>query len=68
MDDSVKRFFVRVSDADFEKAKQAFGGVELIDAGIAGEKGFFTEAMSEKEFNEKSAQAGTILSRIRVEE
>ena len=68
MDDSVKRFFVRVKDADFAKAKEVFGDVEGIDAQIAGEKGFFTQAMSEKAFKEKSAQVGEIISRIRVEE
>ena len=68
MDDSVKRFFVRVKDADFAKAKVVFGDVEEIDAQIAGEKGFFTQAMSEKAFKEKSAQVGEIISRIRVEE
>ena len=68
MDDSVKRFFVRVKDADFAKAKEVFGNVEEIDAQIAGEKGFFTQAMSEKAFKEKSAQVGEIISRIRVEE
>ena len=68
MDDSVKRFFVRVKDADFAKAKEVFGDVEEIDARIAGEKGFFTQAMSEKAFKEKSAQVGEIISRIRVEE
>ena len=68
MDDSVKRFFVRVKDADFAKAKEVFGDVEEIDAQLAGEKGFFTQAMSEKAFKEKSAQVGEIISRIRVEE
>ena len=68
MDDSVKRFFVRVKDADFAKAKEVFGDVEEIDAQIVGEKGFFTQAMSEKAFKEKSAQVGEIISRIRVEE
>ena len=68
MDDSVKRFFVRVKDADFAKAKEVFGDVEEIDAQITGEKGFFTQAMSEKAFKEKSAQVGEIISRIRVEE
>ena len=68
MDDSVKRFFVRVKDANFAKAKEVFGDVEEIDAQIAGEKGFFTQAMSEKAFKEKSAQVGEIISRIRVEE
>ena len=68
MDDSVKRFFVRVKDADFAKAKEVFGDVEEIDAQIAVEKCFFTQAMSEKAFKEKSAQVGEIISRIRVEE
>ena len=68
MDDSVKRFFVRVKDADFAKAKEVFGDVEEIDAQIAGEKGFFTQAMSAKAFKEKRAQVGEIISRIRVEE
>lgn len=68
MDDSVKRFFVRVKDADFAKAKEVFGDVEEINAQIAGETGFFTQAMSEKAFKEKSAQVGEIISRIRVEE
>nr|MBQ8253252.1 homoserine dehydrogenase [Lachnospiraceae bacterium] len=68
MDDSVKRFFVRVADGDFAKAQEVFGDVEVIDADVAGEKGFFTKAMSEKEFNEKSAQIGSVISRIRVEE
>ena len=68
MDDSVKRFFVRVKDADFAKAKEVFGDVEEIDAQIAGEKGFFTQAMSEKAYKEKSAQVGEVISRIRVEE
>ena len=68
MDDSVKRFFVRVADADFAKAQEVFGDVEVIEAGVAGEKGFFIKAMSEKEFNEKSAQVGNVLGRIRVEE
>ena len=68
MDDSVKRFFVRVKDADFAKAKEVFGDVEEINAQIAGEKGFFTQAMSEKAYKEKSAQVGEIISRIRVEE
>ncbi len=68
MEDSVKRFFVRVSEADFAKAQEVFGEIELVEAGVAGEKGFFTQKMSEKEFNEKSAQVGQVLSRIRVEE
>lgn len=68
IEDSVKRFFVRVAEADFAKAQEVFGDVEVIDADVAGEKGFFTKAMSEKDFNEKSAQIGNVLSRIRVEE
>lgn len=68
IDDSVKRFFVRISEEDRQKAVKAFGELEMVDAGIEGEIGFFTTAMSEKEFNTRSELAGTILSRIRVEE
>ncbi len=66
IDESVKRFFVRVADADLEQAKAVFGQIEMIDGGIAGEKGFITDVMSEKEFKEKSEKVA-VISRIRVE-
>ena len=66
LDDSSKKFFVRVADAEFEQAKAVFGAVDVIDGGIAGEKGFITGVMSEKEFKEKSEKVA-VISRIRVE-
>lgn len=66
MDDSVKKFFVRVKDTDLAKAKEVFGEVEMIEADVAKEAGFITEAMSEKQFKDASAQI-EIISRIRVE-
>lgn len=66
MDDSVKKFFVRVKDTDLAKAKEVFGKVEMIEADVAKEAGFITEAMSEKQFKDASAQI-EIISRIRVE-
>ena len=66
MDDSVKKFFVRVKDTDLAKAKEVFGEVEMIEADVAKEAGFITEAMSEKQFKDASAQL-EIISRIRVE-
>lgn len=65
--DSVRRFFVRTKDADLEQAKEIFGDIKVIDAGVAGEKGFVTQAMSEREFEEKSGRAA-VISRIRIEE
>lgn len=65
--DSVRRFFVRVKDADLEQAKGIFGDIKVIDAGVAGEKGFVTQAMSEREFEEKSGRTA-VISRIRIEE
>lgn len=65
--DSVRRFFVRVKDADLEQAKGIFVDIKVIDAGVAGEKGFVTQAMSEREFEEKSGRTA-VISRIRIEE
>lgn len=67
IEDSKKRFFVRVNDSDLSQAVAAFGEVEMIEAGIEGEKGFFTAVMSEKEFCQKSENLN-LLARIRVEE
>ncbi|MBS6396363.1 MAG: homoserine dehydrogenase [Clostridiales bacterium] len=57
------RFFVRMKDA--AQAKELFGDVEMIDAGIRGEVGFLTPVMTEDEFAAKAAKA-EIITRIRV--
>lgn len=62
--ESSRRFFVRMHDA--EKAKELFGDVEIIDAGIVGEIGFVTPVMTEAEYAKKAADA-QIISMIRVE-
>lgn len=66
LDDSVKKFFVRVKDTDLASAENVFGEIEIIEADVAGETGFMTKNMSEKEFKELCAGL-EIISRIRVE-
>lgn len=61
------RFFVRATDSE-EAVKAVFGDVEFIKvADITGEVGFLTGAMSEEEFENKSAGLKNMLQRIRVE-
>lgn len=60
------RFFVRVSETDKAKAMEVFQSVNTVEAGIAGETAFITNLMTEKEFAEKAAKVGNIISRIRV--
>ena len=63
--DEVKRaFFVRVEKAKEQEAKETFGDVKEITAGVDGEFAFVTGRMSEKEFNEKAEKIG-VISRIR---
>lgn len=66
-DDAKRKFFVRVSGADSSEVEKVFGKVQVIDAGIAGETGFLTDVMSEKEYKEK-AEKLAVVSMIRVEE
>ncbi|MBR1691500.1 MAG: homoserine dehydrogenase [Lachnospiraceae bacterium] len=65
--DVKRRFFVRVSETDKAKIEDAFGSVEVIDAGLTDETGFITEVMCEKEYKEKAAQL-TVVSMLRIEE
>lgn len=65
MEESSKRFFVRMKSA--EAAKACFGDVELWDAGVQGEIGAVTPVMSEAEFSKK-ARGAQIISMIRVED
>lgn len=59
-------FFVRVEKAKEQAAKEAFGDVKEVTAGVDGEFAFVTGRMSEKEFNEKAEKVG-VISRIRFE-
>lgn len=64
VDEVERAFFVRVEKAKEQEAKETFGDVKEITAGIDGEFAFVTGRMSEKEFNEKAEKVG-VISRIR---
>ena len=67
LDEMENRFFVRVGGEEREKVAGVFGEVQMIDAGIAGECGFVTPVMKEKEFSEKVKALDTLITRIRVQ-
>lgn len=64
VDEVERAFFVRVEKAKEQEAKETFGDVKEITAGVDGEFAFATGRMSEKEFNEKAEKVG-VISRIR---
>ena len=64
-DEQAYCYFVR-TDADEQAVAQAFGAVKTVDAGIAGERGFVTEKMTEKEYRAKAEALGSVLSMIRM--
>lgn len=64
VDEVERAFFVRVEKAKEQEAKETFGDVKEITAGVDGEFAFVTGRMSEKEFNEKAEKVG-VISRIR---
>ena len=68
-DDEVRAFFVRVKGTDITKAKEAFNDeINVVRVkGIDNEFAFFTEKMTEKEFNEAAAKLD-VISRIRIDD
>lgn len=54
--DVSRRFFVRVPVAQEDKARELFGRVQEIDAGILGDFGFITPVMTEREYEEKAKE------------
>ncbi|MCM1283709.1 MAG: homoserine dehydrogenase [Muribaculaceae bacterium] len=62
--DSVNRFFVRTG-ADRAAVESAFGAVSYVDAGVEGESGFTTEAMTEADFAMRAANID-VKNRIRL--
>lgn len=64
-----KQFLVRVAgDASREKElAQAFGQGILVDAGVAGEVGYLTPVISERDFQEAAASLDGVKGRIRVQ-
>lgn len=67
MDEMENRFFVRTGEADRDKLTELFGDVQMIDAGIDGERGFVTPIMKEREFAEKAAKLSAQITRIRIQ-
>ena len=68
--DASQRFFVRLSGdkaANENKVPEAFGTVQVVDAGIADEYAFITEEVKEGEFAKKAEELGNVVSRIRVD-
>ncbi len=62
--ESKNAFFVRTS-SDAAAVSKAFGSVEFIDIGMAGETAFTTGVMTEAEFEERSAGVA-VINRIRL--
>lgn len=70
INDASQRFFVRLSgdkSANESKVAEAFGKVQVVDAGIADEYAFITEEVKEGEFAKKAEALGNVVSRIRVD-
>ncbi|MBQ9927049.1 MAG: homoserine dehydrogenase [Lachnospiraceae bacterium] len=67
IDEASRKFFVRVAAEKEKEAIAVFGSMAVVEADVAGEFAFVTDAMTEKEFNEKAEKVG-IISRIRIEE
>lgn len=67
IDSAVRRFFVRVSGNDKARIKEIFGEIELFDDVADGEFGFITGEMSESEYKQKAAEAGNVITMIRMD-
>lgn len=67
IDNSSKRFFVRIPHDKLEDARKIFGSdidVVMVEE-LPQEYGFSTGMLTEKEFDEKAAKLGCVISRIR---
>ena len=66
----IRSFFIRAGAVDEERLKEAFPGGKTVNAAERSEEiGYFTDRMTEKDFNRKCAALnGIILSSIRVAE
>ena len=61
-----RKFFVRVKADKKEEAMKAFGALAEVNVGIAEEFAFMTQTMAEKDFDDKIAQIGGCINRIRI--
>ncbi len=60
------KFFARIPADSLAAAEEAFDGLTVIDAKIAGEIGFITQPLREAEFEEKAAKL-PVINRIRLD-
>ena len=67
IDSAVRRFFVRVSGNDEAKIQEVFGEVELFNDVAEGECGFITGEMTEEQYRQKAAEAGNVITMIRMD-
>ncbi|MCM1181892.1 MAG: homoserine dehydrogenase [Roseburia sp.] len=67
IDGAVRRFFVRVADADEAQIRDVFGDVEMICGVVDGESGFITSELTEAEYREKAGKLRNIIGMIRVD-
>ena len=67
VDSAVRRFFVRISGNDLAAIQNFFGEVELYDGVAEGECGFVTGEMSEAEYRQRAAEAGNVITMIRMD-
>lgn len=61
-----RRFFVRVPSEEEKAARELFGEIQAVDAGILGDFGFITPVLSEREYEEK-AEKLNVRNRIRMD-
>ena len=61
-----RKFFVRVKADKKEEAMKVFGALAEVNVGIAEEFAFMTQTMAEKDFDDKIAQIGGCINRIRI--
>jgi len=67
LDSAVRRFFVRASGSDEARIQEIFGEVRLLCGVAQGEFGFVTGEMSEAEYRQKAAEAGNVITMIRMD-
>ena len=67
IDTAVRRFFVRVSGNDEAKIREIFGEVDFLNGIAEGECGFVTGEMSEAQYRQMAAQAGNVITMIRMD-
>ncbi len=68
IEDAKCQFFVRVNADQKEAVSEIFGTLAEVSVGIAAEFAFVTQAISERDFNEKIEKAGGCINRIRIME